>query len=113
MPTHRVEKVSAQLMREISQLINTDFSENYGLITVGDIYVTSDFKDAKVYISVLDEKKEKEILEKICKKSSQYQHSLGRKLKMRSTPRLNFSIDNSRDKINHIDKLLREVNHGA
>lgn len=113
MPSYRIQKVSAQLMREISKLVNADFSENYGLITVSDIDLTADFKDAKVYLTIFNENKEEEILKRLGYNALEYQRDLGRKLKMKFTPHLIFKIDHGQDKIDHIDKLLKEIDHGS
>lgn len=107
----RVERVSALLKRELSLLIEEDFSESFGVISVSDVFVSPDFKNAKVYLSFLNDDKEELILTKINKKAYEYQKLLGRKLKMRYTPKLNFHIDVSLDKVNKIDSLLKEVDN--
>jgi len=113
MSSHRIEKVSALLKREISKLINYDFAEEFGLITVSDIKVTADFKEAVVYLSIFEQNKEMDILDNISKKSFEYQHQLGRKLKMKFTPKLSFKIDHFQEEIDKVDKLLKEIDHGS
>ena len=111
MPTHRIEKMSALLKREISQLINLDFAEEGGLITVCDIKLSADFKQAVVYITIFNKDNEAEILSSLGDKKNDYQHILGRKLKIKFSPRLTFKIDHSQEKIDQVDKLLKEIDH--
>jgi ribosome-binding factor A len=111
MPSYRREKVTAQLKREISELISKNLVEKYGLITLIDIHVTSDFKEAKVYISIFEEKNKKEILAKLSEMAPEFQHVLGRRLRMKFTPRIQFVEDESIKKIDRIDELLNEVDN--
>lgn len=113
MSTRRVEKVSALLKRELSEAIRNDFSETYGLISVMDIDITSDFKSAKVYVSVFNNDDKDKILKELAAKTNSYQRLLGDKLKMRSTPRLTFKTDEYQKKVDRVDELLKDVDHGA
>ena len=113
MSTRRVEEVSAQLMREISVLINESFAEKYGLITLTDLDVSPDFKNARAYISVLEKKNEKNALRDLELEARKYQRILGRKLKMRFTPKITFSQDNMQENIDKVDGLLKEIDDGS
>jgi len=113
MPSHRIEKVSALLKRELSSLINQDFVEDFGLVTVYDIELSADFREAKVFVTIFDQTEEELILKKLADKALNYQHILGRKLKMKFTPRLTFKINHFQEKIDRIDELLKDIDHGA
>lgn len=80
---------------------------------MSDIEVTADFKDAKIFITIFDQSKEEDIIAALTEKTLPYQRILGRKMKMKFTPRLTFKIDHSQDKINRVDELLKEIDHGA
>ena len=113
MSQRRIEKVTALLIKEISELINADFSEKYGLISVADVEITSDFKDAKVYISFLNNEIEKDLLKSLELKANEYQKILGNKLKMKYTPKLSFFTDKYQEKLDRVDKLLKEIHRGS
>lgn len=113
MSVRRIEKVSALLQREVSQILNNDFAENYGLITITDIEVTADFKEAKIFVSLLDQDSEAKFIKEIGKKASGYQRLLGRKLKMRYTPKLSFIIDRYQEKVDRVDEILKDIDHGS
>ncbi|AKM82747.1 TPA: 30S ribosome-binding factor RbfA [Candidatus Berkelbacteria bacterium] len=113
MSTRRVEKVSALLKRELSELIRNDLSEQFGLITIMDIDITPDFKDAKVYISIFNTEEEDKILKTLEGKTRAYQKVLGDKLRMKFTPHLTFKTDNYQEKVDRVDELLKEIDHGS
>ena len=113
MLSHRKEKVSSILKREISELIRKNLAEKYGLVTLTDIDLTNDFREAKVYIIVHQIKDEHEVLLLLFNKNIEFQRILGKKLKMKFTPRLNFIIDKNLEKIEKIDRLLEEINNGS
>lgn len=111
MSSYRQEQISSQLKREISELIRKNLAEKFGLVTLTDIEVTADFKEAKVYISAYNKENEDIILTALTKEATKIQHILGRKLKIKFTPKLKFILDRYQKKIDRIDKLLKEINN--
>lgn len=109
MPTHRKEKVSSQIQREISNIILKYFSETNIYITVTDVQVTADFKEAKIFISVFQKNKQDEILEKLEKNKIEIRRLLGQRIKLKFLPHLNFVIDTGIEKIQKVEKLLMEI----
>lgn len=113
MKERRLAKISSLLRQELSTLINNDFGENFGLISVMDVFVSADFESAQVYISIFDESSVEKILKLLKSKTYIYQRILADKLKMRSTPKLVFKTDAYREKLDRVDELLKETHHGA
>lgn len=113
MKERRLAKISNLLKRELSILVNNDFGESYGLISVMDVTLASDFESAKVYISLFNDELIEKLLNALKAKVSTYQRVLADKLKMRSTPKLTFEIDSYRDKLDRVDELLKETCHGT
>jgi len=97
------------LKREISQLMHETLAENFGLVTLTDIRVAPDFKEATCYITVFDKANEKRVLVELEEKALEYQKFLGRKLRMKFTPKISFKIDNYNEEIDKVEKLLKEV----
>jgi ribosome-binding factor A len=112
MKERRLAKISTLLKQELSTLINNDFGEAYGIISVVDVIVASDFESAKVYISLFDENLIEKLLKVLKSKIPLYQRALADKLKMRSTPKLVFKTDFYQEKLDRVDELLKETNHG-
>lgn len=113
MKERRLAKISTLLKHELSTLINNDFGEDYGLISVMDVIVSSDFESARIYISLFDENSTAKLLKALKVKIPFYQRILADKLKMRSTPRLTYETDFYQEKLDRVDKLLKETNHGS
>lgn len=109
MKTRRVEEVSALLKREISKYIYETLAEEYGMVTLTDIEVTADFKEAKAYISVYENENEEDVLKELEEAAPKYQHDLGKKLHMKFTPKITFVPDKMQEKIDKVDKLLQEI----
>lgn len=113
MSTRRIEEVSALLKREISKLMHETLAEEYGLVSLTDIEVTADFKEAKVFISVFDEQNQESVLKRLDEEKHRFQRVLGKKLKMKFTPKISFEIDKMQERVDKVDKLLQEINNGS
>ena len=113
MKSIRMDKISEQIRRELSQMIQQDLSEKYGVITITRVYITPDIKEAKIYFSCLNKGKEADVLKDLTRKALSYQHTIGRKLQIKFTPRFTFVIDNYQDDIDKVEGLLTEIDHGA
>lgn len=111
--SRRIQKVAALLKREISVLVNENIPKEIGIVSITDVELTADLKDAKVYISFLDKSKEKEIFQILDQKKAEFQKILGKKLTMKFTPRLHFLVDNYQERIDKIEKLLEEIKNGT
>lgn len=108
----RVQKVEELLKQQVSILIRENLPEELGIVTVTDAEATSDLKQAKVYIVLVDKSKEEQVLKALTAKTADFHHFLGKTLKMRYTPRLTFKLDASKDKIDRVEALLQEIDHG-
>lgn len=107
--SYRQEKVSSQIKREISVLASKHLTEKYGIVTITDVEITADFKDAKVYVSVFDNKKENDVINELEAQAKDFQKILGRKLRMKFTPCLKFIIDRYQSKLDKVDKLFGKI----
>lgn len=107
--TNRIERVGALLRQELSKLIADELQGEYGIISVTDVIVTGDFKEAKVFISCFDKTREQKVVDELKKHKLQFQQYLGRNLTMKFTPRLEFIIDQNQDKVEKIEKILQEI----
>lgn len=107
--TQRVEKVRELVRQEVAKMILETIPQDFGLVTVTEVEISPDFKNAKIFVSCYEEKNQKQVLKKLSEESIDFQRILGDKLKMRYTPKLEYSIDTSLDKINKIEELLTKI----
>lgn len=105
----RVEQVAEVCQHELAGLIYKDLDNNYGLVTLTNFEVTSDFKDAKAYISCFDQTYQDKVLKLLNQLALKYQHILGRSLKMKFTPKIKFLPETGLDNVTKVEQLLNKV----
>lgn len=107
---HRTDRVSAQLRRELGTLVHEAVRE-HGLpsVSVSDVEVTRDLAHAKVFVTALQQERSKEAVKALKELAPQIRYQLGRAVKMRHVPELHFHYDDSVDRGERIDNLLRDA----
>ncbi len=104
----RLDRVNELLRREISAVVQRDFEWNQALVTITDVDVTQDLKEAKVFVSILGGSTPG-ILDQLSRKRGFIQSKVAKRVTMRSTPVLNFREDASALRGVGIVNLLDEV----
>lgn len=113
MPTksfHRTDRVSAQLRRELGALVHEAVRE-HGLpsVSVSDVEVTRDLAHAKVFVTALLPERSAEALKGLKELARELRMELARRVKLRHVPELHFHYDDSVDRGERIDNLLRDL----
>jgi ribosome-binding factor A len=81
-----------------------------GLVTVTGVDVTRDLRHARVHVSILGtEEQKKETLEGLASVAGHLRAKLGRVLRLRVTPELEFRYDTSIAHAARIDSLLEQI----
>jgi ribosome-binding factor A len=106
---HRTDRISSQLRRDIGMLVHEAMRE-HGLpsVSVSDVEVTRDLAHAKVFVTVLDPASAKEVMAALKELAKELRFQLGKRMKIRSLPELHFHYDDSVDRGERIEQLLRE-----
>ena len=106
---HRTDRVAAQLRRELGTLVHHAVREHgLGSTSVSDVEVTRDMAHAKVFVTVLQPEKAKETVKALKALAPEIRYQLARAMKLRHVPELHFHYDDSVDKGERIDQLLRD-----
>ena len=107
---HRTDRVSAQLRRELGTLVHAAVRE-HGLCStsVSDVEVARDLAHAKVFVTVLEADKAAETVKALKDLAPEIRYQLARAMKLRHVPELHFHYDESVDRGERIDTLLRDV----
>lgn len=103
-----MDRVNELLRREISAVIQRDFEWNQALVTVSEVDVTQDLKEAKVYVSVLGGSVPG-VMEQLQRKRGLIQTKVSKRVVLRNTPVLNFREDRSAVRGVDLVNLLDEV----
>ena len=106
----RIQRVAELLKQQLSIMIKESLPEDLGIVTVTTVEVSGDIKNATVYVSCLEKTREREILKKLEEKIREFQHILGRNLKLRYTPKLTYKFDRSLEQINRVEEILEDLN---
>ncbi len=111
MPSHRLLRVRELLKREIGEAIRRELPvQQAGLVTVNDVDVAGDLKNAKVYLSLLGTSEQKKTaLELLQKNRIRIQSLVAKTVVLKYTPRLRFAIDESIDRGNRVLKIIEDL----
>lgn len=105
---HRTDRVSAQLRRELGTLVREAVAE-HGLpsVSVSDVEVTRDMAHAKVFVTALQSERAEEAVKGLRAVAPEVRYRLARAVKLRHVPELHFHYDDSVDRGERIERLLR------
>lgn len=105
----RVQQVAAVLKKELAPLTQEVLDKQFGIATLVNVSVQPDLKEAKVYVSCLDAAFEKKVLKKLNDHAKSFQHALGRRLRMKFTPKLTFLSDQGLENVAKVEELLEKI----
>ena len=105
----RSDRVSAQLRRELGKIVHAAVRE-HGLpsVSVSDVEVTRDLAHAKVFVTALQQERSAEAVKRLKALTPEVRYQLGRAMKLRHVPELHFHYDDSVDRGERINNLLRD-----
>lgn len=112
MAGYRRNRINEQLMKELSEIMNTvkDYRVSGTLVSITGVDCTADLKSAKVFFSVVGTKEEQEEVRRGLVSATGYIRSqLAQRLNLRITPELRFIADGSMEHGMQISKLLHSV----
>lgn len=108
--SRRIERVNKLIRDEVSGLIlkDLDFSRDT-MVTVTGVETSSDLTQTKVRVSIIPFLKSEKILKILNSQIFNIQKSLDKKLKMKIVPKIRFELDESGERVNRIEQLLKKV----
>jgi ribosome-binding factor A len=111
MPSHRLLRVRELLKREIGESIRRELPvQQAGLVTVNDVDISGDLKNAKVYLGLLGNTEQKKTaLDMLAKHRVRIQTFVAKTVVLKYTPRLKFLVDESVDRGSRVLKIIEEL----
>ena len=108
----RPKRVGEQMKKELSEIIGRKIKDpRIGFVTVTDVQVTGDLQQAKVYISVLGDEEQKEsTLKGLATAKGFIRSEIGKRIRLRKTPEIQFEFDESITYGNRIDTIIHDIN---
>jgi ribosome-binding factor A len=110
--SHRIERVNAQIRRELSELIQRHLRDPRidAFLTVTEVETSLDLRHAKVYVSSISgQEHEQESISALSTASGFLRTELAKKVRLRRMPELSFIWDTSIEHGDHILRLLDEI----
>src|SRR2546430_11151073 len=109
---HRMLRVNEVVKRELSGIVSREISFEGALVTINHVDVTSDLKNAHVFVSVLGSEKAENVMKKLEKHRPAFQSDLARRVTMKFMPHLVFHLDESIARGPCIVELLQQIDSG-
>ena len=106
---HRTDRVNAELRRELGTLVHA-LVRDYALpqASVSDVEVTRDLDVATVWVTALQPERSAEVVKALKEAAKDLRRELSHSMRMRRVPELRFKYDDSVDKGERIEELLRK-----
>ena len=106
----RTDRLSAQFRRELGAMVHEAVREHsLPSASVSDVEVTRDLSHAKVWVTALNPERSLEVVKALNELSKGFRQLLGKMLRIRQVPELHFHYDESVDRGEKIELLLREA----
>jgi ribosome-binding factor A len=107
----RTQRLGPLLKEEIARLLQREVKDvRIGTVTVTDVAVTPDLKQATVYVQIPgDDARKAEAIEGLSSAAGFIRSRVGRELRIRRAPELQFEIDRTQERAARIHELLAEV----
>ncbi|KGX88593.1 MULTISPECIES: 30S ribosome-binding factor RbfA [Pontibacillus] len=108
----RANRVGEQMKKELGDIIGKKIKDpRIGFVTVTEVKVTGDLQQAKVYISVLgNDKQKQDTLVGLAKAKGFIRSEIGKRIRLRKTPEITFEFDEAIEYGNRIESILQDLN---
>ncbi len=105
----RAERVSDQMKEEIADILMRKIKDpRIGFVTVTDVEVADDLRNAKIFVSIYGGDKAK-TLKGLESAAAFIRLELGKRMRMKFMPELLFRFDSTVEQGAHIMELLRTI----
>ncbi|MEJ5227325.1 30S ribosome-binding factor RbfA [Thermodesulfovibrio sp.] len=109
-PYKRSKRLGVLLREEVADIILNKIKDpRLGFITVTDVELSDDLRNAKVFVSVLKEEERTQSLQILNEAKGFVRNEIAKRLRIKIIPTFEFLIDESIEHGFKIDKLLKEI----
>ena len=112
MPSQRPTRVGEQIREDLTELITREVHDpGIGFITITHVAVTPDLQQARVNYTTLGDDQARRDTRRALERAAPFlRRQLGRRLRLRRIPELQFFYDESIERHDRIEKILQELN---
>jgi len=110
--THRIEQVESTLRKALAQVLQRKISDPRirGMVSITDVDVSPDMKQATVAVSVLPEEYAKRTLAGLKAANRHIQSEVKKLVALRLVPHLKFELDSS---LKQADKVFKAIDEAS
>lgn len=110
--SNRTVRVNELVQREISDVLRKHYQSEAVAVTITEVRVSPDLRDARVFVSVIgDEDVAAEKLRWLRSKAQEIREEVGRRIVLKFLPKFDFILDKSAIKGARILQVLDEIEH--
>jgi ribosome-binding factor A len=107
---YRLKRVCEVLKRELGVIIVREMRFASPLVTVSDVDITPDLKQAHVFISAIgNDAQRRDAITQLELHRAELQHELAKRVVLKHTPHLNFKLDESIERGSRVINLMDEL----
>ena len=107
----KIDRLNNMFVEEISKIIHDEIKDkDVGFVTITDAKITNDLSFAKIYITTLDNDREK-VLKALNKASGFVRSLLCDRVKIRKMPEIHFVYDDSIEYGKKIEDIIERINN--
>ena len=108
--SQRLKRVNELLKQEISLIFQKDFDFTNALVTVNAVEITTDLKQAMVYVGILGaDKDQQRSLELMTKRRGFIQGRIAKRITLRETPQFMFRVDDSVARGTSVISIMEDI----
>ncbi len=112
MTDNRVRRVAEQIKKDIGGIINYEIKDPgvARITSVTDVDLSRDLRHASVYVSIYGTNAEKEAtLQALNRAAGFIRSEVGKRIRLRYTPEINFRLDNSIEYGAYIERVIKSL----
>ncbi len=107
---NRIARVNELIHRELSDLVRKEFTFDAKLVTIQEVDVTPDLKQAHAYVGVIGTDAEgHKAVRALNAKARHLQAEIGKRVTMKFTPNLHFKLDTAGPRGDRVMQILDEL----
>ena len=110
MASNRIGRINEEIQRELADLLRTLKDPRVqAMISITRVETTGDLRYAKVYVSVLEKDRSRDVLKGLKSAGGYLRREIGSRLQLRYTPELVFELDDSIEHGARIFDLIEQL----
>ena len=111
MGENRIQRIATLIKKEVAEMLIREVKDpRIGMVTITGVAVSKDLRIAHIYYSALGSEKQIQDSAIGLRQAAKFiQWEIGRRIRMRYTPAIDFQFDHSLEYGSHIDKILQDL----